>query len=160
MDEPLESSFRAALRVFYRGKLSKTVNGFISFSETDKKKWMSLKIKYVHLPFCSIFRYEIRVTPRGRELSRGSSIFFFCSHSRVSHRSYKYSLGKTRFAVANSSKKGSQTKSQLINMAQPRPRRAPAGRCSAGPRTRAKCPPPGPHPFIPALGTPMGVCAA
>ena len=59
------------------------------------------KIKYVHLPFCSIFRYEIRVTPRGRELSRGSSIFFFCSHSRVSHRSCKYSLGKTRFAVAN-----------------------------------------------------------
>ena len=45
--------------------------------------------------------YEIRVTPRGRELSRGSSIFFCCSHSRVSHRSCKYSLGKTRFAVAN-----------------------------------------------------------
>ena len=73
------------------------------------------KIKYVHLPFCSIFRYEIRVTPRGRELSRGSSIFFFCSHSRVSHRSCKYSLGKTRFAVANRVQAFTKTCSQNEN---------------------------------------------
>ena len=141
---------------------------------------MGIFLSETHLPRQnknrSIYRFALfsaikYVYAARKELSRGSSIFFFCSHSRVSHRSCKYSLGKTRFAVATrvqaftkrefpKRKSQKSQKSQPINMAQPRPRRAPAGRCSAGPRTRAKCPPPAPHPFIPALGTPMGVCAA